>query len=236
MALIPVEDASPVHTSHEHQDMSGTRNTHMEHAEDDSMHTTPMASMQQDAAGNTGSDQEMPMSHDDMHMQMPAMTPRQHYQMMVDMAMSTSQLPWAIVLGIASALLLVILFIKTPWPLSHVGPTQDATTMVGELLLSRYMIGFEGAAFLILAGIAGAVILARRERAPTPPSQGQRREPADTTTGQQVYTCPMHPDTRQSQPGQCPQCGMSLIAAEGAPVVGRSSGQVRQTHERGGDV
>src|SRR5262249_58988331 len=25
-----------------------------------------------------------------------------------------------------------------------------------------------------------------------------------------VYTCPMHPEVRQSRPGACPKCGMAL--------------------------
>jgi hypothetical protein len=25
-----------------------------------------------------------------------------------------------------------------------------------------------------------------------------------------IYTCPMHPDIRQSSPGNCPRCGMTL--------------------------
>ncbi len=25
------------------------------------------------------------------------------------------------------------------------------------------------------------------------------------------YTCPMHPEINQSQPGQCPKCGMTLV-------------------------
>jgi heavy metal-binding protein len=35
-----------------------------------------------------------------------------------------------------------------------------------------------------------------------------------------VYTCPMHPEVRQPQPGRCPKCGMTLVPAEsqdGAP-------------------
>jgi len=116
--------------------------------------------------------------HDMSDMEMGSMTPRQNYTMMVDMAMSTAQLPWAIVLGVVSALLLVILLILTPWPLAGIAPTQDASRVVGELLLSRYMIAFEGAALLILAGIAGAVLLAKRERSrvQTPPETKQRGE------------------------------------------------------------
>jgi hypothetical protein len=28
-----------------------------------------------------------------------------------------------------------------------------------------------------------------------------------------VYTCPMHPEVRQSKPGRCPKCGMTLVPA-----------------------
>jgi NADH-quinone oxidoreductase subunit J len=135
----------------------------------------------------------MEMSRSDQ-MGMSGMSARQHYEMMVEMAMSTAQLPWALVLGALSALLLIVLVVITPWPQSHLLPTQDATTMVGELLLSRYMIAFEGAAFLILAGIAGAVILGKRERFQ---EISRKQQPAVETSGKQEeqnYTCPMHPD------------------------------------------
>ena len=212
-------------------DMGGHHGHEMSHAmhEDDGMvngmsdgeqsvsppQTTSDHAHMMDASGHDG--QNMDMANHDMNMS--GMTPRQNYQMMVDMAMSTSQLPWAIALGIASALLLSVLIVKTPWPISLSGPTQDATSAVGQLLLSRYMIGFEGAAFLILAGIAGAVILAKRER-PTGPQQAEHTNAAEaraanrTDSEGQVYTCPMHPEVRQAQPGHCPKCGMSLIAVE----------------------
>ncbi len=136
------------------------------------------------------------------------MNPRQHYQMMVDMAMSTAQLPWAIAIGAASALAFIVFVLRTPWRLSATGPTKDATSAVGELLLSRYMIGFEGAAFLILAGMAGAVIFGERERGfLTPEARGEK------FPDRQTYTCPMHPEVRQPGPGQCPKCGMNLVAA-----------------------
>ena len=147
------------------------------------------------------------------------------------------RLPWAIALGIASALLLIVLILQTPWPLAQGGPTQDATTAVGELLLSRYMIGFEGAAFLILAGIAGAVLFAKRERGNTPPKREQQAaqetveaSTSDTTGAeQQIYTCPMHPEIRQTQPGNCPKCGMQLL-----PVEERVQSSKQNQHQQGG--
>ena len=178
--------------------------------------TAHMQSMAVD--DRSGHDTQMP-DHDHHA----GMTPRQYYDMMVGMAMSTAQLPWAIVLGALAALLLIILVILTPWTLSSTGPTQDATTMVGELLLSRYMIAFEGAAFLILAGIAGAVILGKREgKAAEPPSPKQTEA---GETGEQVYTCPMHPEVRQNQPGNCPKCGMTLMPAKEAVAPGDMHGQ-----------
>jgi Heavy metal binding domain/NADH-ubiquinone/plastoquinone oxidoreductase chain 6 len=152
------------------------------------------------------------------HASMAGMSPRQHYQMMVDMAMSTAQLPWALAIGATSALVLIVLLVRTPWSLAQVGPSQDATVAVGELLLSRYMIGFEGAAFLILAGMVGAVIFAKRERTLAP------QRPAATPSAEaEIYTCPMHPEIRQQGPGQCPICGMNLAPA-GQPVTHSPAG------------
>ena len=168
-------------------------------------------------------DHEMNMSH-------MRMTPRQYYDMMVGMAMSTTQLPWAIVLGMISALLLIILVILTPWPLASTAPTQDATTAVGELLLSRYMIAFEGAAFLILAGIAGAVIFAQRDRAAVQ-QQAMQHEPA--TAEEQIYTCPTHPEVRQNQPGNCPRCGMSLIPVKEVALAGNGHEAYQEHGEHG---
>jgi hypothetical protein len=171
----------------------------------------------------SSSDHQMQMSGHGMNMSHMGMTPRQYYDMMVGMAMSTTQLPWAIVLGMISALLLIILVILTPWPQAAAGPTQDATNAVGNLLLSRYMIGFEGAAFLILAGIAGAVILAKRER--TPVQEPEVMGPGAAKSSAQIYTCPMHPEIRQQEPGKCPICGMGLVPAEGTSGSGGQSPQ-----------
>ncbi len=103
--------------------------------------------------------------------------PEQHYQMMKSMAMSTAQMPLALVLGAIAAVLLILLAAFTPWPVSNVPPNGVAAPAeVGHLLLSRYMIAFEGAAYLILAGIAGAVVLGKREGGPVPMApQGEPR-------------------------------------------------------------
>jgi len=194
-----------MHSGHELNTSHMSDGDHQMNMSGHDMHTPNMSS----------SDHQMQMSGHGMTMSNMGMTPRQYYDMMVDMAMSTAQLPWAIVLGMISALLLIVLVILTPWPQAAAGPTQDATNAVGNLLLSRYMIGFEGAAFLILAGIAGAVILAKRERTPV-----QRPEAAQSSA--QIYTCPMHPEIRQHEPGKCPICGMNLVPVEETSV---SSGQ-----------
>ncbi len=46
-----------------------------------------------------------------------------------------------------------------------------------------------------------------------------------------IYTCPMHPEVRESSPGRCPKCGMTLesvVPAEkhgGDHVHGEDNGQ-----------
>ncbi|MCS6816821.1 MAG: heavy metal translocating P-type ATPase [Blastocatellia bacterium] len=39
-----------------------------------------------------------------------------------------------------------------------------------------------------------------------------RRRPEPLRVGGNAYTCPMHADVRQAQPGACPECGMTLEA------------------------
>ena len=41
----------------------------------------------------------------------------------------------------------------------------------------------------------------------------RRRRPMPEEGEQTVYTCPMHPEVRQSEPGTCPTCGMELQPA-----------------------
>ncbi len=36
------------------------------------------------------------------------------------------------------------------------------------------------------------------------------KPPKSTSIGESKYTCPMHPEIRQDQPGSCPKCGMAL--------------------------
>jgi len=75
-----------------------------------------------------------------------------------------------------------------------------------------------------LAWIAGAVALlalgywlggAGGGSAPKPAKATAETEPAAT-----IWTCSMHPQIRETQPGQCPICGMDLVPAseEGEPL------------------
>jgi hypothetical protein len=35
-----------------------------------------------------------------------------------------------------------------------------------------------------------------------------------TTTGKELYVCPMHPEETSDKPGKCPKCGMDLVKKE----------------------
>src|SRR6266851_5405698 len=152
--------------------------------------------------------------------EMHAMAPMRHHQMMIDMAMSTAQLPWALGVGVATAAVLGILAVRTPWPVSGGLPTQDAAKAVGELLLSRYMIAFEGAALLILAGIAGAVIFGKREGPPGVAMASEAMSPTQGADRGDIFTCPMHPEVHAAAPGKCPKCGMAFVPATDAKPIG----------------
>ncbi|MBI4539584.1 MAG: heavy metal translocating P-type ATPase [Gemmatimonadetes bacterium] len=61
-----------------------------------------------------------------------------------------------------------------------------------------------------------------RDRFQSDPSAFLPRSPATAsppaaTEAARMYTCPMHPDVRQSGPGTCPKCGMALEPVSAAP-------------------
>ncbi len=86
----------------------------------------------------------------------------------MDMSMVTPVRPYAVWLGLATGALLVLLLLLRPaWPVMDALPNPDSAKQVGDLLMSKYMMAFEGAGFLILVGIFGAVYIARPDRHPS---------------------------------------------------------------------
>ncbi|ALK97747.1 hypothetical protein AB595_19600 [Massilia sp. WF1] len=80
----------------------------------------------------------------------------------MDMSMVTPVRPvaaWgAAAIGIG---LFALLLLRPDWPVAGQHPNPDSARAVGMMLMHKYMIAFEGAGFLILLGIFGAVFLAR---------------------------------------------------------------------------
>ena len=135
----------------------------MDHAAMKHGHSDPhsMAGMDMTAPEPTS-----PMDHS-------AMNHGQGHDMMdMDMAMTTPVRPWGIWLGAVIALGLGLLILLRPaWPTGLAGPLDpDSPRQIGNLLMSKYMIGFEGAGLLILLGIMGAVFIQRPGSHPSDPS------------------------------------------------------------------
>lgn len=75
----------------------------------------------------------------------------------------------AAVLGLViGAVLSALVVLRPAWPVSGALPDQRSAERIGDLLMGKYMIAFEGAGLLILLGIFGAVYLARPDRYPDP--------------------------------------------------------------------
>ena len=88
---------------------------------------------------------------------------------MSEMSMVTPVRGWAALLALATGGVLVALLVLRPsWPLSAAVPDPRSAQQVGSLLMDKYMIGFEGAGFLILIGIVGAVLAAHSGQHPDP--------------------------------------------------------------------
>lgn len=137
------------HAGHDHAARGGHKgHEHGNHEED---------SHEWHEEGENGGHDHGEMSHSDMD----------HGDM--DMSMVTPVRPWAAALGIATGAVLVLLLLVRPaWPVVDAVPDPDSARRVGDLLMSKYMMAFEGAGLLILVGIFGAVFIARPDRHPSP--------------------------------------------------------------------
>ncbi len=160
MDLVPVEgsDSSSGSGSDEHsghQTMSGMRQAS---SSDGSGSMAGMPGMISGAGGDGSMNMDMTVAS------MQKRDPKGYYKMMEGMAMSTGQLKLAGIFSVITGLVLVFLIARVAWLPKSPALDLDGPTRVGDLLLSDYMMAFEGAALLILAGIVGAVVLARRER------------------------------------------------------------------------
>ena len=49
------------------------------------------------------------------------------------------------------------------------------------------------------------------------PARMQKSRPAATAT--EKYVCPMHHEVLSAKPGNCPKCGMALVATSGAALT-----------------
>ena len=70
------------------------------------------------------------------------------------------------------ALSAMILF-RPAWPVIDEIPPQNSAERIGDLLMNKYMIAFEGAGLMILLGIFGAVYLSRPGRYPDPTARDE---------------------------------------------------------------
>ena len=99
-----------------------------------------------------------------------------------DMSMFTPIKKPAAVLAIAVGVLLVGLVVLRPaWPVVDQTPNQNSPQQIGQMLMNKYMIAFEGAALLILLSIFGAVWAARPGSYPDAEDRQQIQAAVDAT-------------------------------------------------------
>jgi membrane fusion protein, copper/silver efflux system len=68
---------------------------------------------------------------------------------------------------------------------------------------------------LIAAFVAGIALIGLAQRVGwIAPAGGESGATDQNQLGDAVYTCPMHPEIRQDEPGRCPICGMELVPVE----------------------
>jgi Cu+-exporting ATPase len=84
---------------------------------------------------------------------------------------------------------------------------------------SPHRVEREGRTLLFCSAGCREKYLADPERAA--PAHAHQSEPAPSAPPGATYTCPMHPEVRQTGPGACPSCGMGLEPEAVAPPARR---------------
>lgn len=88
---------------------------------------------------------------------------------MSDMSMTTPMKRPAVAVAVVfTGVLCGLILWHASWPVSSVIPNDNSPSIIGELLMGKYMLAFEGAGVLILLGIFGAVFLSRPGQYPDP--------------------------------------------------------------------
>ncbi len=91
------------------------------------------------------------------------------------------------------------------------------TTDKSSSVLRTALVGLAGAAGGFL--LAALVLTGGPFGAPDGPNAGEK-----TAVDGQLWSCGMHPQVMESEPGQCPICGMNLVPLAGGPLAGEPAG------------
>jgi P-type Cu+ transporter len=97
--------------------------------------------------------------------------------------------------------------------------------MTVEPAAAKYRAEHDGVTYYFCAAVCRAKFVADPAKYLTP-SQPAPKTPAPTGV---IYTCPMHPQIRRTEPGSCPICGMALEPVAAGSETGPSAELVDMT-------
>ena len=113
-------------------------------------------------------------------------------------------------------------------PAASAGPAQTRDPVCGMAVdpaASKYRAEHDGVAFHFCSAGCRAKFLAD----PTKYLKPSKPEPKQPAQKDVIYTCPMHPQIRQAEPGNCPICGMTLEPAGVTEDTGPSAELIDMT-------
>jgi len=121
-----------------------------------------------------------------------------------------------------------------PLPSEAAGETHDPVCgMVVHPATAKHHAEHDGRTYYFCCGGCKAKFMADPGRYPKPTARPAPsiRSPNSPIAQGTIYTCPMHPQIRRSEPGSCPICGMAL-EREGIPEAEGTSPELKDMTRR----
>ncbi len=125
------------------------------------------------------------------------------------------------------ALTALVFFVGTVVPAQHRGKKADSAHNDSSTVSVVYTCPMHPKVTSSTAGACpdcGMDLVRQKDKTAPKKANDAKMKKEASSTGTNLYTCPMHPKVTSSTPGKCPDCGMALVQQTAKPAAAKKAG------------